>query len=100
MTGPLLTFFSSRPKKPQTSVKVRLSLVDYKVNRVDVPLEVVSCQPVTGSKGYLCVGSIAMSEEHLRQLENLFYSYAVRPDLGEAARRSPRLAASLKTIGR
>ena len=100
MSGPRLTFLSTRAKKPGTAMKVRLNLVGYKTNRVDIPLNVVSSQPSAGGKGHLCVGSLEMAEEHLYQLEDLLYSYGVRPDLGEAARRSPRLTISLKTVSR
>lgn len=100
MSGSRLTFLSSRAKKPGTAVKVRMTLVGYKTNRVDIPLNVVNCQPGAGGKGHLCVGALEMAEEHLYQLEDLLYSYAVRPDQGEAARRSPRLTISLKTVSR
>jgi len=100
MSGPRVTFLSARPKKLGIELKVRMSLVGYKTNRVDMPLNLVSCQPSVGGKGHICVGSLDMAEEHLYQLEDLLYSYAVRPDLGEAARRSPRLTISLKTVSR
>lgn len=98
MNGPSLTFFCTRTKKPGAEVKVRVMLVDYKVNRVDIPLKVVSTQPC--GRGQLCVGTIEMSDEHLRQLEDLLYSYAVRANLAEEARRSPRLALGLKAMSR
>ena len=100
MSGPRITFLSPRPKKLGVVIKVRLNLVGYKTNRVDIPLNLVSCQPSAGGKGHVCVGSIEMAEEHLNQLEDLLYSYGVRADQGEAARRSPRLTISLKTVSR
>jgi len=98
MSGSSLTFFCTRTKKPGADVKVRVMLVDYKVNRVDIPLKVVSTQSC--GRGQLCVGTIEMSNEHLRQLEDLLYSYAVRANLAEEARRSPRLALGLKAMSR
>ena len=99
MDGPLLTFHTSKAKKPDSEHKVRIALVGYaKAKHVDVPLKIISSQPV--GKGHLCVGALDMANEHLKQLEDLFYNYTTRPDLGEAARRSPRLPIGLKTISR
>lgn len=98
MTGSTLIFYSSKVKKTESEVKIRIPLVDYKVNRVDIPLTVLSREPV--AKGNLCVGLLDMADEHLRQLEDLLYSYATRADLGEASRRSPRLTTGLKAVSR
>ncbi|MBN9416978.1 MAG: PilZ domain-containing protein [Candidatus Eremiobacteraeota bacterium] len=98
MSGSTLIFYSAKAKKSEGELKVRISLVDYKVNRVDIPLSLLSREAV--GKGFLCVGLLDMAEEHLRQLEDLLYSYAVRADLGEAARRSPRVTTGLKAVSR
>lgn len=98
MSGSSLFFYSTRAKKPDTDTKVRVPLVGYKVNRVDIPLRILASQP-TG-KGHLCEGWVDMSPEHLRQLEDLLYSSGERADLGETARRSPRIPTGLKASGR
>ncbi len=98
MTGPLLTFYTGKVKKPDSEHKVRIALVGYKAKHVDIPVRIISCE--SWGKGHHCVGAVDMSAEHLRQLEDLFYNYTTRPDLGETARRSPRLPIGLKTISR
>ncbi|MBS2036481.1 PilZ domain-containing protein [bacterium] len=98
MSGSILTVFSTRPKKATGNLKVRVALVGYKVNQVDIPLQLLSFEPC--GKGQLCVGHIDMGPEHLQQLEDLLYSYAPRPDLGEEARRSARLATGFKAVSR
>ncbi|MBS2039645.1 PilZ domain-containing protein [bacterium] len=100
MDGPILTFVSKGVKKLEQELKVRLALVDYKVKHVDIPLKIVDCKPTGSGKTQFCQGAIEMSVEHLQQLENLLYNFSPRPDLGEAARRSPRLPIGLKTVSR
>lgn len=99
MSGPLVTFYTSKAKKPDSEHKVRVALVAYpKAKHVDIPVRVIESHPCV--KGHLCTGAVDMTGEHLRQLEDLFYNYTNRPDLGEAARRSPRLPIGLKTVSR
>ncbi|MBN9418609.1 hypothetical protein ABS71_12290 [bacterium SCN 62-11] len=100
MREALLTFVCARPKKPGTASKVRFVLPGCKTKKVDLNLRIVTTRPSTGAKGHICVGFVIMSEEYLGELEDLLRSYAERPDLGAAARRSPRLPISLKTMGR
>jgi hypothetical protein len=100
MNGPLVTFVTKAAKKPNSDLKVRMALVNYKVKHVDIPLKVVSCQPSGCGKSQYCVAKLDMAAEHLRQLEDLLYNCSPRPDLGEAARRSARLPIGLKTISR
>ena len=99
MDGPLITFHTGKAKKDDSEHKVRIALIGYpKAKHVDIPVRIISSQSCP--KGHLCVGAVDMSGEHLRQLEDLFYNYTARPDLGEAARRSPRLPIGLKTVSR
>ena len=97
--GPTLSFYSKSAKKPDSDVKIRLPLSGYsKAKHVDIPLKIIESHPM--GKGHLNIGHLDMSMEHLKQLEDLFYNYTVRPDLGEAARRSPRIPIGLKVICR
>ncbi|MCW5867654.1 MAG: PilZ domain-containing protein [Candidatus Eremiobacteraeota bacterium] len=98
MTGNSLAFVSAKAKKPETDLKVRFSLVGYKAKHVDIPLKILESQAL--GKSHLSTGSIEMAPEHCKQLEELLYNYSTRPDLGEAARRSPRLPIGLKAISR
>lgn len=98
MEGPLLSFCTSKAKKPNTDLKVRIALVGYKSKHVDMPLKVIRSEGL--GKGHLSVGSIDMSPQHLKQLEDLLYNYTARPDLGESGRRSVRLPIGLKTVSR
>lgn len=100
MDGPIVTFVTKGVKKLDAELKVRMGLVDYKVKHVDIPVKVVECKPTGSGKSQFCQGAIGMSLEHLEQLENLLYNFSPRPDLGESARRSPRLPIGLKTVSR
>lgn len=100
MREALLTFVCARPKKAGTSSKVRIALPGYKAKKVDLNLRIVTSRPSTGAQGHICVGFVVMAEEYLEELEDLLRSYAERPNLGVAARRSARLPISLKTMGR
>ncbi|MFN8605922.1 MAG: PilZ domain-containing protein [Vulcanimicrobiota bacterium] len=100
MNGPDITLVTKGVKKPDSELKVRVGLVDYKVKHVDIPVRVTACRPSGSGKTQYCQATIGMSPEHLQQLENLLYNYSPRPDLGESARRSPRLPIGLKTISR
>ncbi|MBX3165915.1 MAG: PilZ domain-containing protein [Candidatus Eremiobacteraeota bacterium] len=100
MREALLTFVCARAKKAGSACKVRLVLPGCKTKKVDLNLRIVTSRPSSGAKGHICVGFVIMSEEFLGELEDLLRSYAERPDLGMAARRSPRLPISLKTMGR
>ena len=101
MHGDQITILTTRPKKPDSGSKVRVPLHGYKRPRVDIPLRITSSRPSELPKGHLCVGTVVLEEEeHLKQLEDLLYSYAIRPDLGRSARRSQRLPIGLKAVGR
>jgi hypothetical protein len=100
MREALITFVAARPKKPGTVCKVRFELPGAKSKKADVKMRIVTTRPSAGATGHICVGFAVLSEDHLGDLEDLLRSYAPRPDLGLAARRSPRLPISLKTMGR
>ncbi|MBS2036687.1 PilZ domain-containing protein [bacterium] len=100
MREALITFVSARPQKPGSACKVRFELPGAKTKKVDIKMRIVTTRPSTGATGHICVGFAIMSEEYLPELEDLLRSFAPRPDLGMAARRSPRLPISLKTMGR
>lgn len=100
MREALVTFVCARAKKAGSASKIRFLLPGSKTKKVDLSLRIVACRPSTGAKGHICVGFAVMSEEFLGELEDLLRSYAERPDLGMAARRSARLPISLKTMGR
>lgn len=95
-----LTVLAPRPKKAGSTTKVRVALHGYKKPRVDIPMCIQSVRPSQSPKGHLCVGTVVLEEEYFTQLEDLLYSYAIRPDLGRAARRSLRLPIGLKAMGR
>lgn len=99
MDGPSLTYYGKSAKKVDSDLKIRLPLAGYsKAKHVDIPLKISASQPM--GKGHLNTGHIDMTLQHLQQLENLLYNYTTRPDLGEAARRSPRIPIGLKVISR
>jgi hypothetical protein len=98
MNGSLLTFYGGKAKKPDSEIKVRIALVGYKTKHVDIPVKVLEVQPM--GKGHLTSAFVDMNLEHLRQLEDLLYNYTSRPNLGEGARRSPRIPIGLKVICR
>ncbi len=100
MREALLTFVCARAKKGGSACKVRFALPGYKTKKVDLNLRIVTSRPSSGATGHITVGFVMMSEEFLGELEDLLRSYAERPDLGMAARRSARLPISLKTMGR
>ena len=100
MREALITFVSARPKKAGTACKVRFALPGSKTKKVDLNFRIVTSRPSTGAEGHICVGFVMMSEEFLGELEDLLRSFAERPNLGIAARRSQRLPISLKTMGR
>lgn len=100
MREALITFVAARPKKPGTACKVRFELPGAKSKKADVKMRIVTTRPSTGATGHICVGFVMLSEDYLPELEDLLRSYAPRPDLGLAARRSARLPISLKTMGR
>lgn len=95
-----LTILAPRTKKAGAVTKVRVALHGYKKPRVDIPMLIQSVRPSESPKGHVCIGSVVLEEEYFSQLEDLLYSYAIRPDLGRSARRSLRLPIGLKAMGR
>jgi hypothetical protein len=99
MDGPLISFYRKSAKEPGSELKIRLPLSGYsKAGHVVVPLKIIESEPL--GKGHLTTGLVDLAIEHLRQLEDLLYNYTTRPNLGEAARRSPRIPIGLKVVCR
>ncbi|MBN9420566.1 MAG: PilZ domain-containing protein [Candidatus Eremiobacteraeota bacterium] len=81
-------------------MKVRFLLNDPQTKRLDVLVRIVTIRPLPEVKGFLCVGAIQLPENQRTAIEYLLQRHAPRADLGLAARRSQRLAVSLKTLAR
>ncbi|ODT74560.1 hypothetical protein ABS71_05485 [bacterium SCN 62-11] len=96
MSEATLTFLSSRAKAVGSKQTVRIRLVDHEAGHVDVPVTVVSSRSNSMGKGYRISATLGLEPLHLEQLEDLLYSFAVRPDLGKLGRRSIRQLVCLK----
>lgn len=86
----MLVVLSKRPKQADSKHTLRIRLLDHEARQVDIPVTVVSSRPGPSGRGYRVTASVNLDSFYHRQLEDLLYSYAVRPDLGEAGRRSLR----------
>ena len=97
MSEGLLTFLSPRCKSLGSKLVVRVRLVNAESDHVDIPITVLNSRTNSMGKGFRTTASVTLSPPYLAQLEDLLYAFAVRPDLGEMGRRSPRQRVSLTT---
>lgn len=95
-----ITFLSKSPKRVGSCLKVRFLLNDPQTKKVDVLVRILTTRSHPGVKGHLCIGLVQMPENQRVAIEYLLQRHASRVDLGAAARRSQRLAVSLKTLAR
>lgn len=95
-----ITFMARGPKRIGSSLKVRFLVNDPQTKKVDVLVRILTTRSQPGVKGHLCIGLMQMPENQRTAVEYLLQRHATRVDLGAAARRSQRLAVSLKTLAR
>jgi hypothetical protein len=100
-SGDVVTFRSAKRRSPGTKAKVRFDLnVNGKPSKMDLQVYLVTVRPIGTTPGFLCVGKLGLPEAQLKSTVDALTHFAMRGNLGIAARRSPRLLVSLRVLSR